>query len=183
MRITRGTVPTFEYAVTDDRGNLIDSSKSSGPLSYIHGRGTIVPGLELALEGRNEGDSFSVTVPPWQGYGERDESLIHVFTKQELTGLGEIKVGMQLQTQEGLKKRILTVSKIEGDEVILDENHPLAGKTVTFNVMVLAVRDATPEELEAGRAYNVVCREDCSTCSAHEHGDDGHDCGCGCDHH
>jgi len=182
MRIATGTVATFEYTVTDEQGNLIDTSRTSGPFSYVHGKGTIVPGLELAMEGRSAGESFSVTLPPPQAYGQRDENLVHILSRKDLARLGELKPGMRLQTPEGSGKRILTVSKIEGDRVILDENHPLAGKTVRFDISILAVRPATAEEMETGRAYNAACREDCSVCPAYRVGLD-HDCGCGCDHH
>lgn len=182
MRIAAGTVVAFEYTVTDEHGNLIESSEAAGPFTYVHGRGAIVPGLERAMEGRSAGDSFSIILPPHEAYGERDEDLIHVFTRRELSGLGELRPGMQLQTQEGSRRRRLTVSEVEGDRVVLDENHPVAGKTVRFDIAILAVRPATAEELEAGRAFNAACREDCSTCPAHRMAP-GHECGCGCGHH
>ena len=183
MRISKDMFATFEYAVRDEQGELIDNSRDSGPLSYIHGKGRIVPGLESALEGKSAGDTFSVTVAPEQGYGERDDSRIHVFTREELAALGELKVGMQLQAGDESAKRILTVSQIQDDKIIMDENHPLAGKTISFDVHVLAVRDATVEELETGQAYDVVCRDDCTTCAMNLPGERGDDCGCGCHNH
>ena len=183
MQISKNRVVTFEYAVHDEQGQPIDNSRDSGPLSYVHGTGKIVPGLEFALEGKYSGDTFSITLPPGQGYGERDESRFHEFTGEELASLGEFKVGMQLQTEDDSGKRILTVSRIEDGKIILDENHPLAGKTVKFDVHVLAVRDATEEELETGQAYGVSCRDDCSACDTNMQEGWGGDCGCGCHNH
>ena len=182
MQISNDKTVTFEYAVHDDQGQVLDNSRDSGPLSYVHGKGKIVTGLEAALEGRHAGDTLSVMLSPDQGYGQRDESRLHEFPKEELAGLGELKVGMQLQAADETGKRILTVSKIEDGKVILDENHPLSGKTVTFNVHVLSVRDATEEEIESGQAYNVSCNDNCLSCASNvQHS--GGDCGCGCDHH
>lgn len=182
-RISKDKVATFDYNVKDEQGQLIDTSMESGPLSYIHGKGALVPGLEAALNGKSSSDNFSVTLPPEQGYGERDDSLIHIFTRKELSKLGDLKVGTQLQAQDSKGKRLLTISKIDGDNVTLDENHPLAGKTVTFDVAILSVRDATPEELDSGEAYSVACRADCQDgCQSHAIGEN-HGCGCGCDHH
>jgi len=183
VEISKNRVAIVEYAVRDEQGKLIDNSRDSGSLSYLHGRGKIAPGLELALEGKQQDDTFSVTVPPSQGFGERDEELLHEFTREELAGLGNLKVGMQLQANDSSSKRILTVSRIEGKKVILDENHPLAGKTVRFDVHVLAVRDATEEELQSGQAQDVSCHDDCSTCATNIQKDCGDDCGCGCHNH
>lgn len=189
MRITRNTVATFDYAVKNEKGELVDTSLEYGPLSYLHGRGALVPGLESALEGKSPGDSFSVNIPPNRGYGTRDHSLIHVFTRQELSGLQNLKVGTQLQAEGPNGKRILNVTSIEGDKVTLDENHPLAGQTVSFDINVLNVREPTHEELESGQAYNAACRSDCNSCpdsqtdSSHSCGHHGTEHGCGCNHH
>jgi len=182
LRISNNKTVTIEYAVHDEQRQFLDNSRDSGPLSYVHGKGKIVAGLEAGLEGRQAGDTFSVTLSPEHGYGERDESRLHEFTAAELSGLGELKVGMQLQAKDESGKRILTVSKIEDGKIILDENHPLSGKTVTFNVHVLSVRDATGEEIESGQAYDVSCNDDCSSCASNIQYD-GSNCGCGCGHH
>ena len=179
MQIAKNKVATFEYAVRDDHGQVIDNSRDSGPLSYIHGSGAIVPGLECALENRWPDDMFSVTVEPAQGYGEWDESLLHVFSREELAELGNLHVGMQLQAEDDSGTHLLRVHQIDAKSVTLDENHPLAGKTLTFDIHVLAVRDATEEELERGQAYDVACREDCHSCSSQV----TPDCGCGHHHH
>lgn len=189
-RIIRNKVATFDYTVMDEQGQLIDTSLEYGPLSYIHGKGTLVPGLEAAMDGKTTGDSFSVKLTPAQGYGERDDSLVHVFTRKELVKLGNLKVGMQLQAQDTKGKRTLAVSKIDGDKITLDENHLLAGKTIKFDITILSVRDATQDELYSEQAYSIACRAECPDgCQDHQltgiHGCGHHgtDHGCGCDHH
>lgn len=152
MRIDRNTVATFDYAVRDGNGDLIDTSLEFGPLSYVHGRGRLVPGLEAALEGKSPGDKFLVKVPPSNGYGERDESLVQVLPRHELKGMCQLKVGMRLEAEYGRGKRHFTVAGIESDWVMLDENHPFSGKTVSFNITVLSVREATGNELRFGEA-------------------------------
>ncbi len=186
MQITGNKVVTFDFTVMDDQGRLIESSKDSGSMSYLHGDGRIAPGLEKALEGRAIGDTFSVLLTPSQGFGERDESLIHTFTTEELAGLGELETGMQLQSQDEEVIRTLTITKIEDDKVILDENHPLAGKTVTFDITILNIRSGTEEELGFDPAADVKCNDDCTSCNLHTPDTDhDHDCGCGgdCAHH
>ena len=184
MRISRNKLATFDYTVMDERGELIDTSLEFGPLSYVHGKGKLVPGLESALDGKSPSDSFSVTLAPAQGYGERNNNLVHVFTKKELSRLNNLNVGMQLQAHDSKGQRLMTVTKIEGDNVTLDENHPLAGKTITFDITVLDVHDATPDELYGEQAFTTSCHDSCQdSCQSHMHGTDNHGCGCGCDHH
>lgn len=187
-RIIRNKVATFDYTVTDEQGQLIDTSLEYGPLSYIHGKGTLVPGLEAAMDGKSSGDSFSIKLTPSQGYGERDDSLIHVFTRKELVKLGNLKVGMQLQAQDTKGERTLVVTEIDGDTITLDENHPLAGKTIKFDINVLSVRDATQDELYSEQAFSIACHADCQN-GCQDHHSEIHGCGhhgtdhsCGCDH-
>ena len=186
MQISGNKIVTFDFTVMDEQGQLIESSKDTGSMSYLHGAGKIAAGLEKALEGRSSGDTFSVLLTPSQGFGERDDSLIHTFTKEELAGLGELKTGMQLQSKDDDGIRTLTITKIEDDKVILDENHPLAGKLVTFDVTVIDVRKATEDELGYEPSQSVRYADDCPTCgsSTSEYGND-HDCECGgdCGHH
>ncbi len=168
MQIEKNKVVTFDYTVTDENGGMIESSHGDEPLSYLHGAGGIAPGLESAMEGKVEGDSFAITLRPEEGFGERDEELVHTLSRDELAELGEIEIGMQLHAEDESGIRILTVSKIEDDEIILDENHPLAGMTVKFDVKVVDVRDASDEEKEHGHPHVQGC---------------GGGCDCGCSHH
>ncbi len=136
---------------------MIDSSKDHGPLSYVHGTMGIIPGLENALEGRSVGDSFAVTVSPEEGYGERDESLTQVVAREVLGFEGEIEEGMQFDapTENGIM--VFTVVNINGEDITVDGNHPLAGVPLDFNVTIVEVREATAEELNPDHDHGGGC--------------------------
>lgn len=153
MIITKGSVVLFDYTLTDDEKDIIDSSKEGGPLAYLHGEGQIVKGLEKAMEGRKAGDAFSVTVDPEEAYGIHDPSKIATVTADQIEGGDELEEGMQLEASNGEDEQIVVVSKIEGDKVTLDGNHPLAGMTLHFDITIREVREATEEEIEHGHVH------------------------------
>ena len=160
MRISEQKVVTMNYEVADDQGQLIDRSEEGGPLAYIHGNGQLIPGLETALEGRGKGDKVAVDVPPEQGYGERDEEGVQTVARNQFDDSVEIEVGMQFEAQDDDEgHQIVTVAAVDGENITLDTNHPLAGKNLRFKVEILDVRDASTEELSHG----------------HVHGPGGHD--------
>src|SRR5215213_5622374 len=99
MQIAKNTVATIDYTLTDPKGVVIDSSKGKAPLAYLHGASNIIPGLESQLEGKNAGDSLTVTVAPEQGYGQRDPNMIQAVPRGNFQGVSEIKAGMQFQAQ------------------------------------------------------------------------------------
>jgi FKBP-type peptidyl-prolyl cis-trans isomerase SlyD len=144
VEISADKVVLIHYTLKDDAGGVIDSSAGGDPLAYIQGHGNLVSGLEKALE---------VSVEPSEGYGKFDPALIQRVPKRSLQGSGEIKKGMQFQarTEDGM--RLFTVTGVMGDMVTLDGNHPLADKTLHFDVQVVSVRDATAEELEHGHVH------------------------------
>jgi FKBP-type peptidyl-prolyl cis-trans isomerase SlyD len=143
----------IHYTLKDDKGAVIDSSAGGDPLAYIQGHGNLVSGLEKALEGKKEGDSVVVSVTPEEGYGKHDAALIQRVPKRSMQGAGEIKKGMQFQARTDDGMRVFTVTAIAGDMVTLDGNHPLADRTLHFDVQVVNVRDATGEELEHGHVH------------------------------
>lgn len=153
MEITADRVVLIHYTLKDDKGTVIDSSAGGEPLAYIQGHGNLVPGLEKALEGLQDGGTLSVSVAPTDGYGVRDEALIQRVPKRSLQGSGQIKKGMQFQarTEDGM--RLFTVAAVVGDMVTLDGNHPLADQTLNFDVQIVSVREATTEELEHGHVH------------------------------
>lgn len=153
MQIARHTVASIAYRLTDDSGALLDASDASEPLAYIHGTESIIPGLEAALEGRKSGDELKLRLAPADAYGERDEELIHEVSRDELPAEAEIEIGVQFHAESEDGAHILTVIGVNGDKVKLDANHPLAGKALNFDVQVVAVRAATPEELTHGHAH------------------------------
>lgn len=153
MQITTDTVVTIHYTLKDDSGTVLDSSAGGEPFAYLQGHGYLVPGLEKALEGKEGGHSIAVTLAPAEAYGARDAALVKRVPRRSLQNAGEIRKGMQLQarTEEGV--RLFTVTGITGDMVMLDGNHPLADRTLHFEVEVVSVRAATAEELEHGHVH------------------------------
>ena len=153
MEIAADRVVLIHYTLKDDDGAVIDSSDGAEPLAYIQGHGNLVAGLEKALEGKRDGDAVSVSVPPAEGYGEHDAALIQRVPKRSMQGSGEIKKGMQFQARTDDGMRVFTVTAVVGDMVTLDGNHPLADKTLNFEVQIVSVREATNEELEHGHVH------------------------------
>ena len=153
MTITTGSVVLFDYTLTDDDKEIIDSSREEGALAYLHGEGQIVNGLEKAMEGKKAGDTFKVSVSPEEGYGLPDASKIAVVTADQIEGGEELEEGMQLEASNEEGEQIVVVSKIEGDRITLDGNHPLAGMTLHFDVTIREVRTASAEEIEHGHVH------------------------------
>jgi FKBP-type peptidyl-prolyl cis-trans isomerase SlyD len=153
LSIKKDSVVSFNYTLKDDAGEVIDSSPPGEPLAYLHGYGNIVPGLERELEGKASNDKLSVKIAPADAYGEYSRDVIQKVPRRSLKGIPKITVGMRLhaQTQEG--PRAVTVTAVTGDMVTLDANHPLAGKTLNFDIEIVEVRDATAEELEHGHVH------------------------------
>ena len=153
MTIAKGSVVLFDYTLTDDDKEIIDSSKDGGPLAYLHGEGQIVKGLEKAMEGRGAGDSFKISVSPAEGYGLPDPAKIATVTADQIEGGEELEEGMQLEASSDAGEQIVVVTKIEGNKVTLDGNHPLAGMTLHFDITIREVRAATAEEIEHGHVH------------------------------
>ena len=146
-------VVSLNFTVKDGEEQIIDSSEGGAPLVYLHGQKNIIPGLEAALEGKATGDEFDVTIEPAEAYGDYNEEILQVMPKEAFQGVETIEPGMVFtaQTQNGPVQ--LAVTKIEGEEVTVDPNHPLAGKTLNFTGSVIEVRDATEEELAHGHVH------------------------------
>lgn len=153
MQISANKVVSIHYTLKDEEGEVIETSAQSDPLAYIHGAGNIIPGLEGALSGKDVGDKFEVDVPPEEAYGFRKDELIQAVPMNAFQGINEILPGMQFQAQTPSGMQLLTVVEVEQDQVIVDGNHPLAGQTLTFEVEVTDIRDATEEELDHGHVH------------------------------
>jgi FKBP-type peptidyl-prolyl cis-trans isomerase SlyD len=153
MTIGRDSVVTMHYTLKDDAGAVIDSSASGDPITYLHGHGNIVPGLERGLEGKNVGDKLHVDVSPADGYGEYDKQLVQRVPRRSLKGIANVTPGMQLQAQTSEGPRSVTVTHVASDMVTIDGNHPLAGKSLKFEVEITDVRQATSEELAHGHVH------------------------------
>jgi FKBP-type peptidyl-prolyl cis-trans isomerase SlyD len=152
VHIEARKVVSFEYTLTDDSGQLIEKSQAGKPVAYLHGSGNIIPGLEKALDGKSSGDAFGVTIAPEDGYGVHDERLIQNIPIRKLPER-KAEVGMQWRVQTESGPRVLRVMAVRGDYAKVDANHPLAGKTLRFDVKVIEVRDATEEELTHGHVH------------------------------
>jgi FKBP-type peptidyl-prolyl cis-trans isomerase SlyD len=154
MQVEKDKVVSIDYTLTDSQGQVIDSSNGRPPLEYLHGKNNIIPGLERALEGKNEGDAVKVSIAPGEGYGERDANLVQSVPKEMFKGVDNIEVGMQFQAKgPNGAPRIVTITKVEGENVMVDGNHPLAGETLNFDVKVMGVREASAEELQHGHVH------------------------------
>jgi FKBP-type peptidyl-prolyl cis-trans isomerase SlyD len=152
MQVTNRKVVTIDYTLTDEKGEVLDSSKGSEPLAYLHGAGNIVPGLETALEGKSAGDVLKVTVTPEEGYGARDEELVQPVPRDRFP-IEDVEVGMQFEAKGDGGTQLVTVVAVTDEAVTVDANHPLAGVPLTFDVTVVDVRDATLEELKHGHVH------------------------------
>ncbi len=154
MKIAKDHVVSIHYTLTDDKGTTLDSSIGADPLTYLHGLGHIIPGLENALSGKEKGDKFEITIKPEDAYGPRVEEMVQSVPKTEFQDVDQIQVGMQFQVDTEQGPMVLTVIEVKDNDLVLDGNHPLAGVTLNFDVEVSTVRAATAEELDHGHVHN-----------------------------
>lgn len=153
MQIAKNTVVSLDYSLTNDQGQELDKS-SNGDFAYLHGASNIIPGLEEALAGKSSGDELSVSIPPEQAYGERNDALVQDVSRDMFPASEQVEVGKQFHAQspDG-HPVIITVVNVDGDNVKIDGNHPLAGETLNFQVKVVDVREASEEEIAHGHAH------------------------------
>ena len=154
MQVADRCVVTLAYTLRNAGGAVLDQAGAHEPFVYLHGRASIVPGLEQALAGRSAGERCNVTLAPGAGYGERDEGLVQVVERGQFDTRTPLEVGMQFHTRDRQGQvQMVTITAIAGDDITIDANHPLAGETLHFEVEVLGVREATLEELAHGHAH------------------------------
>ncbi|MEC7640914.1 MAG: peptidylprolyl isomerase [Nitrospinota bacterium] len=152
--IKNNTVVSLSYNLKNSNGDELDRTGSDQPFTYLHGAGQIVPGLEDELVGMKTGDKKDITVLPEEGYGNVDPSLVMEVNRSNFPKDTEIQPGMQFASEgEGNRKLTFTVKVVDGDQVTIDGNHPLAGETLHFSVEILEIRDATQEEKNHGHAH------------------------------
>lgn len=150
-------VISFNYVLRNDSGEILDSSGSGNPITYLEGAGMIIDGLESALRSLSTGEKQKVSVAPEQAYGAYDESRVQTVDRSALP-VDDIEIGAMFQAGEDRHAPVVRVVAIEEDKVKLDANHPLAGQHLHFEVEIVERRKATPEEIDHG----------------HVHGPDGH---------
>lgn len=153
MIVEKDKVVIFHYILKDDNGEEMESSKDRDPMTYLHGGNNIIVGLEKAMQGHQAGDSFSVTVEPEEAYGVRKGDNVQRIPLKRIKALGKVQPGqvLNLQTDQGPVQ--VTVLKVGRFNVDVDANHPLAGETLTFEVEITEVRDASAEELDHGHVH------------------------------
>lgn len=154
MQVSENAVVSIHYTLKDDNGTTVDSSIGKEPLSYLHGRKNIISGLENSLTGKNVGDKLSVTILPEDAYGNYDEALIQVLPREAFGGVEDIQVGMQFYSESPEGVQMITIKNVDGDQITVDANHPLAGQTLHFDVEIMGVREATAEELQHGHVHD-----------------------------
>lgn len=154
-------VVTFHYTLRDAQGQVLDTSAGSEPITYLEGAGQIIDGLDEQLRDAPPGKKARVAVPAARAYGMHDPSQVQKVKRDLLPVEGELTVGDRFQTDTDRFAPVVTVIAIEGDEVLLDGNHPLAGVDLVFDVEVVAARPATAEELRHGHAHGPSGNEPC----------------------
>ena len=154
LMIGDNSVVTFHYTLTNNLGTELDSSVGAEPLTILQGAGNIIPGLEDALVGKTKGASFKVTIQPEDGYGVRHPELMQVMPRAAFAGVSKLEVGMEFTAQgpNGHMQRV-GITAIDGDDITIDGNHPLAGEVLHFAVTIEEVREASNEELEHGHVH------------------------------
>lgn len=172
---------TADFNLKREDGSLIDSSEHSGALNYIEGLGMIIPGIEKALKGMDEGTKFDVSLDPEDMYGLKDDTKVMEVSAKDFHGSAEeLEVGtiIEAHTQQG--NQLMTVKSIEGDKIILDANHPLSGVKMQFSGTLSSVRPATEEEIKKLTSGGCGCggHGEGEGCGSHGEGE-----GCGCGGH
>lgn len=196
MKVAKDIVVSLAYQVRTEDGVLVDESPVTAPLDYLHGHGALIAGLEKALEGRGTGEKFDVFIPADEAYGDFDDNLVQRVPKDVFMGVDELQVGMRFLADTDQGPVPVEITEIGDDYVVVDGNHMLAGQNLNFNVEIVAVREATAEELEHGHVHGAgggCCGG--GGCGDHDHdhehgeggccggGGHGHGHGgCGCNH-
>jgi FKBP-type peptidyl-prolyl cis-trans isomerase SlyD len=196
MNIEKNVVVSLAYQVKLEDGVVVDQATTEAPLDYLHGHNNLITGLEKELEGKVAGDKFSITVAPEDAYGEHNDALVQRVPANVFQGVEQIEVGMRFLADTDQGPVPVEVTEVDGDEVVVDGNHMLAGQTLTFDVEVMATRVATDEEVEHGHIHQGggCCGgkghdDDHECCGGEGHGKEKEDgcCGgggggCGCSH-
>ena len=157
MQVADNTAVSIHYTLTNDEGEVLDSSIGDEALVFLQGSGNIISGLEKAMVGKVTGDKFNVRIEAEEAYGELMENMIQVISRDMFEGVDEIEVGMQFHADVSFGSGVVTVVSIDDENVTIDGNHPLAGVALTFDVEVIDVRAATEEEAAHGHIHGAGC--------------------------
>jgi len=154
MSIAIKSVVSIHYTLTGEDGKELDASTEHEPLVYLHGAGNIIKGLELALLDKEVGDRIQATITPEDGYGELISELVQHVPLSVFGDEDKPEVGMRFNAETPNGPLSVLVTAIDGDQAILNGNHPLAGKTINFDVTIESIREATTEELTHGHPHS-----------------------------
>ena len=157
MQVADNTAVSIHYTLTNDEGEVLDSSIDDEALVYLHGAGNIISGLELSLVGKVAGDKFKVRIEAEHAYGELSDDMIQVISREMFEGIDDIEVGMQFHADVSHGTGVVTVISLDDNDITVDGNHPLAGQALTFDVEVIDVRAATEEEAHHGHIHGAGC--------------------------
>ena len=165
MTISTGKVVDIHYTLKNDAGDVLDSSQGQDPLQFVFGSGMIIKGLEVELEGKKVGDTFVATVSPEDAYGVRSDENVHRVPISQFDDPEKVQVGARFQVG-GQGGAIAEVVAVDADTVTVDTNHPLADQVLHFDVEVVALKDADPQEQQQAHLEGEAdcCRE--GTCSS-----------------
>lgn len=152
MKIEENSVVRFHYTVSEPGTPALETSREHEPSMILIGHGNIIPGLETAMLGREAGDKFEVTVAPDQAYGERREGLTQRVPRKHFKN-AKLAPGMNVLLPTEAGPRAMTVRKVGMSVVDVDLNHPMAGKTLSFEIEILGVREASAEEKQHGHVH------------------------------
>ena len=167
MIVEKDKVVSIQYNATDETGVVVDSNTEFEPLEYLHGHGNILQNLENALTGLQIAEEKKVILAPNEAYGEFNPELVFEVNRDQFPeGADQVQPGTMVQSSDGQE---LIVTDIDGDKIVLDGNHPLAGRTLHFSVTIKNIRQPTAEELSHGHTHG-----------SHAHGNNGCGDGCGC---
>ncbi|SER01825.1 peptidylprolyl isomerase [Rosenbergiella nectarea] len=180
MKIAKDLVVSIAYQVRTEDGVLVDEAPVTAPLDYLHGHGSLISGLENALDNREAGDKFDINVPANDAYGQYDENLVQRVPKDVFVGVDELQPGMRFLAETDQGPVPVEITEVGDDHVVVDGNHMLAGQNLSFNVEVVAIREATEEELAHGHVHGADGHH-----HDHDHEQNEEGCGtggCGCHH-
>ncbi|HBD23944.1 MAG TPA: peptidylprolyl isomerase [Oceanospirillaceae bacterium] len=154
MIIAANSVVVFHYTLTNEAGEVLDTSREGEPLPYLHGANNIVQGLEQAMAGKAAGDTFKVSVPPNLGYGPYMDEMVQQVSREMFSGIETLEVGMQFNAEgQSGQQHVVTITAIDGDQITVDGNHDLAGEVLNFDVEIIEVRAASEEEIAHGHVH------------------------------
>ncbi|MFT5722005.1 MAG: FKBP-type peptidyl-prolyl cis-trans isomerase SlyD [Motiliproteus sp.] len=155
MQIADNKVALIHYTLTNNEGEVLDSSEGAEPLSYLHGQGNLIPGLEKELLGKRKGDALDVSVTAEEAYGPVVEEMIQVVPREAFDGVEEIQVGMRFEASTTGEPVSVIVTALDAENVTVDGNHPLAGQALNFKVEVVEVREPNANELPQAQEAHV----------------------------